>query len=98
MAEEKVLPKGIRFFDRNEKAPDFVLGSMVITLNELVQFGKDNPDLLSDYQGQKQLKLELLKSKKGGIYAVVNDYKPKAKAGSASSVDDLPFNHDAFNI
>jgi hypothetical protein len=99
---DKILPEGIRFFDKNAGAPDFVLGTMVITLNDLVQFAKVNPDYLSEYQGKKQLKLQILRSQKGGIYANVDTWKPGAQrtpaAGSASAVDDLPFNHDAFSI
>ncbi len=88
MAEPKVYPKGIMFFEKNAKAPDFVLGSMVISLNDLVQFAKDNPEYLSEYKGQKQLRLQILTGNKG-IYATVDTYKAGAKKEAAT--DDLPF-------
>lgn len=83
---EKVFAKGIRIFPKHEKQPDFVKGAIVITLNELVQFCKDNPNLLTDYQGQKQLKLQLLDGK-NGLNLVVDTYKKSA----VEEKSDLPF-------
>lgn len=70
-----VFPKGVRLFNKHEKAPDFILGSLVITPNELVKFCKENPDYLTEYQGEKQLKLVIQKTKAGGLTAVVDTYK-----------------------
>ncbi len=76
MANEQVFPKGIRCFNPAASAPDFVIGSMVISLNELFQFCQENPALLSDYKDQKQLKLQLLSSsKEGKLYCAVDAYK-----------------------
>lgn len=86
---EKIHPKGIRTFNKHEKAPDFVLGTMVITLNELIAFCKENADLLSEYKGEKQLKLQILKSKDGGLKAVVDTYKSEKSV--ANEPNDLPF-------
>lgn len=98
MSDEKILPKGIRFFQKHEKAPEFVLGTLIISLNELVQFCKDNPSLLSEYNGQKQLKLQVKKSKGGNLYADIDTYKPGQSAPEPSPTankeqpgDDLPF-------
>lgn len=104
MAEDKVLPKGIRFFNPHENAPDFVVASLVITPNDLVSFLKERPDLLTDYNGAKQIRLQVLKSQKGELYSVVDTYKkgdPKPQAAKpkqqAAEVvkpkvnDDLPF-------
>lgn len=103
MAEDKVLPKGIRFFDKHANAPDFVIASLVITPNELFQFLKDNPTLLTEYNGAKQIRLQVLRSQQGTIYSTVDTYKkgePKqqqAKAKQQPEVikpkveDDLPF-------
>lgn len=72
---DQVLPKGIRLFNKHANAPDFVKGSIVITLNELVQFAKDNPSYLTEYNGNKQIKLQILESKKGDLYCAVDQYK-----------------------
>ena len=89
---EKVYPKGIRVFAPHEKAPSFIKGTMVITMNELFQFCKDNETLLTEYNGQKQLKLQL-QDGRNGLAVVVDTYK---KQGSnektfTSKNDDLPF-------
>jgi len=77
---DQILPKGIRFFNKKPTQPDFVVGACVITLNELIKFGKDNPTFLSDYNGEKQLRLQVLKSKEGNLYATVDNYKPTTGA------------------
>lgn len=99
MANEKIYPKGIMCFPANDGAPDFVLGKVMITLNDLVQFAKENESLLSEYKGKKQLKLDLLKGSKG-VYLTVDTYVPKnttqaKKDGGfnppSTEKDDLPF-------
>lgn len=84
---QAIFPKGIRIFDPHQRAPGFIKGSIVITLNELVQFCKDNPDLLSDYNGQKQIKLQLMEKKQGGLSIVVDTWKKENKEAES----DLPF-------
>ena len=79
MADEKVMVKGIRVFEKNPNAPEFVKQSLVISLNELFQFAKDNAALQTEFNGQKQLKLQILESKKGGLYCVVDSFVPKEK-------------------
>jgi hypothetical protein len=88
-----VLPKGIRTFNKRENQPEFVLGSVIITLNELVTFCKENPELLSEYNGQKQLRLQLLRSKEGAPYLTVDTFKPQAAPQPPAKDDDgdLPF-------
>ena len=75
---ETIYAKGIRIFPKNENAPDFVKGTMIISLNELVKFCKDNPQLLTEYKGVKQLKCQLLDGK-NGLYATVDTFKPEKK-------------------
>jgi len=99
MSENSIkYPQGIRVFKANENAPNFVKGQMVISLNELIKFCKENPSILSDYKGEKQLKLDILESKNGnGLNVVINTFKPKEKqeapasVAKASTEDDLPF-------
>jgi len=97
MAQEKIYPKGIIAFSKNEKQPDFVKGSVIINPRELVDWIKENPQLLTEYKDQKQLKLQLLEGQKG-LYFTVDTYKKTetstpAPAPSTSSAqpDDLPF-------
>ena len=75
---EAIYPKGIRIFDRHPKSPAFVKGSVVITVNELIQFCKENPNLLSEYEGKKQLKLQMVEKKDGGLTFKVDTYKTAA--------------------
>lgn len=104
-SKEKILPQGIRFFNKHDNAPDFVVGSLVISLNALVKFAKENPELLSDYNGDKQIRLQVLTAQSGALYSVVDTYKkgdpkPQAKPTAAKPttaaqvtepMDDLPF-------
>lgn len=79
MAEEKILPKGFRTFEPHQNAPDFVKGQLVISLNDFIKFCETSPELLSEYNGAKQLKLDILESRKGGLYFAVNTFKPEKK-------------------
>lgn len=92
-----VFAEGIRTFKKNEKAPDFVLGSVVISLNEFFSWCKKNENLMTDYKGVKQLKLQCLKSRDGGINFQVDTWKPEQKNEPeivetiADEINDLPF-------
>ena len=92
MSKEKIYPQGLRTFAKNDKAPDFVLGTLVITPNELIKWLKENEQYLTDYKGTKQLKCQILNGDKG-IYFTVDTWKPEAKVTKMESVakDDLPF-------
>jgi len=73
---ETIYPKGIRTFKKNDKQPDFVLGSVIISLNEFIEWCKDNPTLLTEYEGKKQLKLQCVTKKEGGVTFTVDTFKP----------------------
>ena len=81
MAEPKIYPKGIVSFAKNEKAPDFVLGKVIINIVEFFNWVKDNKELLTKYEGEDQLKLDLTTSKDGRPSFAVDTWKK----------DDLPF-------
>lgn len=70
----KVFPEGIRFFNKHPNAPEWVLASGVITLDDLFAFAHNNPNLLTDYNGKKQLKIQILLSREGTIYSTVDTY------------------------
>lgn len=100
---DQILPKGIRLFNKKDSQPDFVIGAAVITIDDLVAFTIDNPQLLSEYNGQKQLRLQILKSKEGNLYASVDTWKPTGNTQLAANsamnqpapelpdLDGLPF-------
>lgn len=100
MANEKVMVDGIRVFNKHQNAPDFVKASIVITPDDLLTFCTANDALMSEYQGKKQLRLQLLESQAGKLYMAVDTYKvePNPKSSTAyvpkSDPDDpgnLPF-------
>ena len=90
---ETIYPKGIIVFPPHSNAPDFVKASVKIALNDLVTFCKNNPNLLDDYKGTKQLPLQLLEGDKG-LYFKVDTFKPERQEQAPPSNDDdepLPF-------
>ena len=96
---DQILPKGVRMFNKHQNAPDFVVGSLVITPNDLVAWLKEQPGLMTDYNGAKQIRLQVLKSKEGNLYCAVDTYKKDAGAPvhtpantvHVEPLDDLPF-------
>lgn len=74
MAAEKVYADGIKMFSAREGAPEFVRGSLLIGIDVLLKWANDNPQYLSDYKGDRQIKMDLLDGK-NGLYLVVNTYK-----------------------
>jgi len=87
---EKIYPKGMITFPKNEKAPDFVLGTLIISPNELNAWLRENENLLTEYNGKKQLKLQILNGNKG-IYFTVDTFVPKSAVTSGGKEEDLPF-------
>ena len=60
MADKKVYPKGIAIFKKNEKAPEWVGETILITpkiLNEWLN--GDGKQYLTDYKGNDQIKLQI---------------------------------------
>jgi hypothetical protein len=92
MATEKVYAAGIRTFAKNEKAPSFVLGTIVITFEELGAWIKgEGKEYLTEYQGKKQLRLQVLDGK-DRLTIQVDTFKPSKKEEKVEEPsDDLPF-------
>jgi hypothetical protein len=84
---DKIYPEGIRAFSKHDKAPDFVKGTIVITPNDLFAWLKKNENLLTEYEGKKQIKLQILEGQKG-LYLQVDTYKKDSVPGYS---DSLPF-------
>lgn len=78
MSNETIYAKGLRMFNKHENAPEFVLGSMVITIQEFKDFVNNNQHLLTEYNGNKQLRCTLMKGDKG-MYFAVDTYKKDQK-------------------
>jgi len=80
-------------FKKKDTQPDFVLATGVITPDDLNAFCIDNAALMTEYNGQKQLRIQLLMSQSGNPYISVDTWKPAAPAPESQkgfSVDPLP--------
>lgn len=98
MANETIFPDGIRTFEKKSTQPDFVLGDMIIEPDTLFAWCNANSDKLSTYQGKRQLKLNLTKSKSNPnkVNVSVNTYGLQKDSVDNSvaepdKFDDLPF-------
>ena len=91
--------KGLRIFAPSPNAPDFVLGQGFLTPKVLLDFIKENPQILtSEYDGNKQIPIQLVKNDDGGASLKFNDFVPQKKEVKTESIpvraeqdDDLPF-------
>jgi len=90
---EKKYADGVRFFERKDNQPDFVLGALVITPEKIQAWSVMNSDLLTEYQGNRQVKFQVKRSKDGKVYIELDTYKPGSNGYSAKTepADDLPF-------
>ena len=91
MAEQKIYPKGISFFQPRENAPTWVKGSIIITPNELFKWLKENESLLTENEKYgKQLRLQV--TDKG---VQVDTWKPNSEPKPRNEPNDesqgLPF-------
>jgi hypothetical protein len=92
MAETKVYPKGMITFAKSEKAPDWVLGTLVVTPQVLLDWcNSEGKEYLTDYKGSSQIKLQVTKGKDGKLQIAVDTYKSGSKGGSKSDDEILPF-------
>jgi len=95
---EKIYIKGLRSFAPSANAPDFVLGTLVIDMRELVDWVTENPNYLTEYKEKKQLKVQMLKGKES-VNFVLDTFKPTPNTGKKQEeftpkkveVEDLPF-------
>lgn len=90
MAENKTIyVKGMKLFKPNDKAPAFVLQTLLINPNEFHAWMKENADLLTPYKDTKQLRCQVLEGR-DGWYVAVDTYKPKA-GNDLPDPSGLPF-------
>lgn len=92
---EKVYPNGISCFAPRSGAPDFVLGSVIITIDDFKEWINANQSLLTEYNGKKQIRLQLTKSRDGRPSLSVDTWKPdqttRTDAALPKKTEDLPF-------
>ena len=83
--ETKTYAQGL-FVKRNDKAPDFVVCSLSVKVEEFNQFLMDNVN------DKGYVNLQVLKSKeKGSLYAVVDTFEPKPKKAEPTKTCPAPF-------
>jgi hypothetical protein len=70
-----------------------VLGNLVISINEIQEFFSNNPDVVTYWQGNPQIKCQILKNKKGrGVTIQIDTYKADTpKENKKTDKGDLPF-------
>lgn len=72
-------------FKRNEKAPDFVIGSISVKVDEAITFLKNN-------EKKGWVNLQIKKGRSGNPYIELDNYEPKKQAEAKEEADgNLPF-------
>lgn len=88
MAEDKIMADGMFFKEKHQNAPDFVICGLSIKIDQFAKFVKDHKD--GEY-----LNFQVLKSKQGKPYIVLETWKPNRdqdpKVEADSGDDVLPF-------
>ena len=97
---ETIYPQGLKAFEPRKGAPEYVKADIVITVDEFIQWLKNNDKLFSEYKGNAQLRCQM-KEGKSGLYISVDTWKPQEakqeaqkpveKADAKPVDDDLPF-------
>jgi len=84
-----IKPKGLITFNPHQNAPNFVLGTIAISVKQLNEWLKgEGAQYLTDYKGSPQLKLQALNGEKG-LYLTVDTFKPRTQ--------DEPLAHSSFD-
>jgi hypothetical protein len=75
---------GCDFFEPNPNAPDFVVGDIRLTLEDVAKLFAENSAHVKEYNGKKQLRIRVLRSKQGKVYTSVNTYNGQANSTAAA--------------
>lgn len=79
---EKIYPQGLRTFAKHPNQPDFVLGTLVITLDDLKEWVEgEGKQYLTEYNGKKQIRLQILQGK-DKVNLQVDTYKKGEVSGN----------------
>lgn len=81
---DKIYAKGIYYNPKRDNAPDFVLGSISIKIDDLKELEKQ----IIEHENNGYCRFQILQGKEKP-YVVVDTYKPKEK--KELSLDDVPF-------
>ena len=88
---DKIYAKGLRIFQPNKNAPDFVKGSLIITLQDIQDFFIEQAEHKQVYNGKDQLKCTILEGK-SGLYVTLDTWKPsKDEKKQNDPIEDLHF-------
>jgi len=88
--QQKIFVTGIRFFDKHPNAPDFVIGSLVITPNDLFQWLQQNPQAMTQYNGKSQIKLSVKRSQQGAVYCELDTWQPQQQQPAQPQYQPAP--------
>ena len=86
--EDKVFAEGFSFKKPHENAPDFVVGSVSVKVDQAIPF-------LTTHAKNGWVNLDVKVARSGNPYVELNEFQPKAKVENPTPVtegnDDLPF-------
>lgn len=87
--------EGLRGFNPREGSNQNVIGNLIISPRQLVEFIKANPDCLTDYKEEKQIRVTIWKNDKGLSFTLdkpKEEKKPEQEDRSVGTYsEDLPF-------
>lgn len=90
MSEDKIFANGFSF-KRNERAPEFVVGSLSMKVDDAIAF-------MREYEKKGWVNLSVKQARSGNYYIELDTFEPKKKDESVSAQprnaapsDDLPF-------
>ena len=85
MPNENIFVNGMMIKPRNEKAPEWIKGSISVKCDEFAMF-------MNDHQVNGWLNIDIKKSKGGKTYLALNTYKKgEKKVEEEIKAEDLPF-------
>lgn len=74
--EKRVYPQGIMTFAKNENAPDFVVGDMVLNIQEFTDWlNGEGSQYITEYKGKEQIRFSIT-TYNGRPSLSVNTFKP----------------------
>lgn len=84
--QEKIFADGF-IFKRNEKAPDFVIGSISVKVDEAITFLKNN-------EKKGWVNLQIKRGRSGNPYIELDTFEPKGKSEPKEKRADEPEEED----
>jgi hypothetical protein len=84
MSQDKIFPEGFITKPPRDTAPEWVLGTVSIKVEEAVEF-------LNTHAKNGWVNLDLLRSAKGAPYLQLNTWEPKKDQPKKEEAGDLPF-------